>query len=255
MYWQGHGTDFIYQANDTWHFVLNLPMATSWGLTPEYSFNGPAWSLSAEILACAVFWLGLPLIRRFGLLLTAPVAALTAWMVVGHVQDYPVTSCIAWFFTGCTVYFAVRRHWDDARWLTAFVGAVLLASTWGWMTNVMPLAEPTLVLGLFLLSLLVDRLDIGNRLAALRSLGDASYGVYLWHFPLQLVVVLALDRLAGSRVVVERPEALLAFIAASVTAGFLSYRFVERPLQRRVLAAWAWLGEAWRARGASVAAA
>lgn len=254
-YWHSHGTTFIYQANDAWHFALNLPMATSWGLTPEYSFNGPAWSLSAEILAYAVFWIALPLIRRFGLLLTAPVAAVAAWVVVGHVQDYPITSCIAWFFTGCTVYFAARRHWDDARWLAALAGLVVLASAWGWTINLMPLAEPTLVLGLFLFSLLADRLDIGNWLAALRRLGDASYGVYLWHFPLQIVIVLTLDRLVGSREIVARPEALLAFIAASVAAGFLSYRFVERPLQRRVLAGLARLGEAWRMRAAPVAAA
>jgi len=42
------GTDFVYRFNDGYHFLLNLGMASSWGLEKGNSFNGPARTISVE---------------------------------------------------------------------------------------------------------------------------------------------------------------------------------------------------------------
>jgi len=74
----------------------------------------------------------------------------------------------------------------------------------------------------------------------LRWIGERSYGIYLWHWPIFMVLRPGLDLDAtGWQVQVLRFS--LTFAAAE-----LSYRFVEMPIRRGALGrAWA----SWRARG------
>ena len=51
------GNYTIYQTNDLFHFVLNIFMASEWGLQEGRSFNGPFWSVSVEILIYAAFFI------------------------------------------------------------------------------------------------------------------------------------------------------------------------------------------------------
>jgi peptidoglycan/LPS O-acetylase OafA/YrhL len=46
----------IYQNQDLKHFVLQIFMASNWGLEDGHSFNGPIWSVSAEIAIYAAFF-------------------------------------------------------------------------------------------------------------------------------------------------------------------------------------------------------
>lgn len=61
--------------------------------------------------------------------------------------------------------------------------------------------------------------------APLRWIGERSYGIYLWHWPLLLVLGAALG--PGR----DRLVALLT-LAATLLAAALSYRFVEQPVRR-----------------------
>ncbi len=61
------------------------------------------------------------------------------------------------------------------------------------------------------------------------SLGDNSYALYLWHWPL---LVLAL---AGTGIVSPNLVQGLAIVAASVVMAVLTTRFVEKPLRE-----WHW---------------
>lgn len=71
---------------------------------------------------------------------------------------------------------------------------------------------------------------------ALVALGDNSYAMYLWHWP---VLVLAL---AGTGVVAPNLVQGLAIVAASVVLAVLTTRFVEKPLRE-----WHWPQlRAWR---------
>jgi peptidoglycan/LPS O-acetylase OafA/YrhL len=88
--------------------------------------------------------------------------------------------------------------------------------------------------------LAIDTADRADRLGVARHLGDASYGIYLWHFPLQLALVLLIDETLGSRAIARQPAFLLFFVGASILAGFASHRWFERPAQRWVLRLAGW---------------
>jgi hypothetical protein len=77
-----------------------------------------------------------------------------------------------------------------------------------------------------------QRTGIGHALgiAPLRWLGERSYGIYLWHLP---IVILLLG--VNAR---PSPALVLAAAALVVAAAALSYRFVEDPIRRGRLQRW-----------------
>jgi peptidoglycan/LPS O-acetylase OafA/YrhL len=58
-----------------------------------------------------------------------------------------------------------------------------------------------------------------------RFLGDISYSLYLWHFPVALAVAKAVPPAGDER------QYLVAALAATLAASIASHRFVERPFQ------------------------
>jgi peptidoglycan/LPS O-acetylase OafA/YrhL len=244
-----NGTAFIYHHQDLWHFVLNLFMAQTWGWQVNQSYNGPTWSLSTEILAYAAFWVLLPAMRRMPLALSLPVALAMFGLVFANVlpPNAPaealgaklatVVNCIGYFFAGVVVYGAALKGWLTVPRLVLLAPLLGLI---GWQLSGMKHHghDAAILAGTFAVlfaTLAIDLADRGDRLRLGKPLGDASYGIYLWHFPLQLALVLLVDATLGTRMVFREPVFLVIFVGASILAGFASHRWIERPAQRAVM--------------------
>jgi peptidoglycan/LPS O-acetylase OafA/YrhL len=73
----------------------------------------------------------------------------------------------------------------------------------------------------------------GIDVAPLRWIGDRSYGIYLWHWPLLVLAVAAFEGTGTSAGV---PIWIgVGVLAVTAAASALSYRFVEMPVRRRGL--------------------
>ena len=249
VYARTHGMAFIYNHQDLRHFLLNLVMAQYWGIQDNQSYNGPTWSLSTEMVAYIAFWLLLPALRRVPLGLAMPVAAAMFALIFDNVLPpnappqalaeklVPVANCVGYFFAGAALYGAVLRGWLSIRGLIV-LSPVLGLSAW-WLSGVKVHGhDAAILLGTFAVlcaALAIDLSDPHDRLRLGRKLGDASYGIYLWHFPLQLAIVLAVDAVWHTRHVFREPVVLVGFIVLAIGAGFASHRWIERPAQRMVL--------------------
>ncbi len=78
--------------------------------------------------------------------------------------------------------------------------------------------------------------------APLRWTGKRSYGIYLWHWPVLVLVLAAAPGLQDSPSTGWVPGVATVVITVAVAA--LSYRFVEEPIRKAGLRAWA--ARAWR---------
>jgi peptidoglycan/LPS O-acetylase OafA/YrhL len=254
------GTPFVYAHNDAYHFVLQLCFASGWGCERGLSFNGPAWSISVEMLLYGCFFLvcfaGLR--RWWHLLILVAAGYLITW-----IGPFDVGRGVLSFFVGGLTCAAFHHCWrrDLPRWVDS---ALLVGASALWLGALATFPQAPLhalsltihadggtanrVLGFALLQfaqyfheLILFPLTIlaltlvearrGQLFTSLSFLGDLSYSTYLLHFPLQLAAVLACDRLGWSRAIFLEPHSLIVFFAVLLGLAWCSYSFLERPAQ------------------------
>lgn len=226
----------IYGNNDIYHFILHLGLMSDWGFQNGYAFNAPIWSVSLEIVIYAVFFVSLPAIRRFGFYF--PLAASLFFLAL-QVFDMPGAFwwCGFYFFAGSFIY-GVWRKYGKRELVIGLLSAFLV------------------VAGLIGLSL-VEWINPGTTndttqfyisfaplfagailaLAALEKytkkfdptwLGDISFGVYLWHIPVQ-IAALTVMQLNSWEKAPSSPLFLAGFLAIVIAIAHLSYKLIELP--------------------------
>ncbi|MFI6502167.1 acyltransferase family protein [Nonomuraea typhae] len=233
--------------------LSGLVLLQSWVPSPEYYFAGntPAWSLSGELAFYAAFPLLLPLLRRIpghrlgwaalGLLAGIWAVPLLSMLLPDDlaywfVWIFPVTRALE-FALGIVVALLVAA----GRWrgpgltaaamiaLAAYATVPFVWERWGWVAwTAGPFA--------LLIGAAAANDATGTRASFLASrpmvwLGEISFAFYLVHQP----VIRVLQRLVGT----EQPVpvvlvAVVVMLAVAMLAAWLLYRFVERPLERRL---------------------
>jgi peptidoglycan/LPS O-acetylase OafA/YrhL len=187
--------------------------------------NGSLWTLPFEVLAyvllAALGTLLRPRLLRWAcpLLCAAAIATALAWnpaepVVVWNNDLRHVPRFFAYFLIGATLAHAAER-WLQARWMLVLAAALVLVPD--------ETARHVLAILLMLsLAIHVGRRPVAKHLA-LRH--DRSYGVYLYAFPVQQLVIAKFSALGFW------PTMALAMAITWVCAG-LSWRFIEAPALR-----------------------
>ena len=232
--------------------------ATLWIHLPPWMtrpLNGVWWTLPVELM----FYIGLPgivlLSRRIGMpmVLLMAFAVTVAWRV-GVINHYGeagyggrefITSALpgslASFVLGLALNVLPKRLNQRQTLVTLglLVIAWLLLTEWlvdnlatywngSWIFVVWDPAMYTVIAALVFVVLHGDRIAQALSARWLIWLGEISFGLYLWHFP----VVQVLDHLFGTRL--ESPTgsvlALVVCLGATIPLAAVSYYLVERPV-------------------------
>lgn len=236
-YERSMGAGFVYQHQDWSHFGLQLLMASDWGPDIEWSFNGPIWSISLEILVYLVFF-GL---SRLGLI--------RGWMVLGlmggaglvyqlKLTSHPIVLCLFFFYLGaltCQVHEAMQTRLTPRQQSTLLglaLGVTGLAAALSALGLLRPMLFVAWLTPVAILALVRWVRPTSARLVrTIESLGHMTYSSYLWHFPLQLAAALWF---------MQQPQALpareggwlAAYLGLTYALALLSYRWIEAPAQR-----------------------
>lgn len=222
----------VYGSNTPLDFIAQIFLASNWLSAYRFTFNGPVWSVSVEILIYLAFVVYLKLFTPR--LLSAGAIAIS-FFVLAVVTERPVTQCGALFFTGVCI--GLTRKSATSRLGIFGVAGLLITLALCVMGNqyqataaLSYLAGPSAVA-------ILAHLDL--RLPTLSSrfwwIGDITYAVYLTHMPLIMVVRL----LIGDRSVLHAPAGMLAFVLSVVLISVFIHRSFEIPMQRYIRSAMA----------------
>lgn len=250
--------DFVQPTNDARHFLLNLLLLNQSGLQEGWSFNTPAWSISAEFIVNVAFlgfiYLGargrmllmvLAAATAVGLLISSPRPYIDGQFAFGWL-DVNLFRCSLGFASGIAVYWLVHRL-DLARVLVrqSLLCTVLGAASLAALLGVMVVSGRHPPVAHYLMSIAVASgcvlfvpfapvLRSLLRHRPLVYLGDISYSTYLVHYPLQLAIYLA-GALGLVQVDFDSPITFVAFIVAVIVVSAATHRFIEMPGQKWLL--------------------
>ncbi|MEI6321047.1 MAG: acyltransferase [Pseudomonadota bacterium] len=238
MQWKQTGSYFVYEVNDGFHFVLNVFLASQWGFQAGYSFNGPIWSISIEVLVYAFFF---ALLRQVGKSVFLNLAVIFGCVVAkaAGLNFSGLLECIAFFYLGgVTAIFCKAFPSLSSKPLAIFLsigtmGIALFGVDVLGLENArgIPLAL-LFVCTPGLLFCATANIKMGSKMqATIETLGNTTYSSYLLHFPLQLGIVM-LFRWAEVPVPFHSPAFFLAFMGGTFGLSILVFRGFELPLQR-----------------------
>jgi peptidoglycan/LPS O-acetylase OafA/YrhL len=238
VYFALSGNFFVYLDNDLPHFLAQLFMASDWGIVHGYSFDGPIWSISVEVVVYFLFFLML-LGTRSWLLNVAVIAACVGAAFV-HTSGQ-VTNCLALFYIGGLAAIARRAvassrfGWviEAAAWLVALIALPLVVSLMRDRLDQIdfPLFLTYTPVLLFCLSREITMPASVQR--TIEAAGNMTYSSYLLHFPIQLMVVIGFTML-GTKIPFYDVWFFGLYLAATLLASYLAYRYFEAPAQSLV---------------------
>ncbi len=221
------GFDFVYPAQDAGLFARQLFLATDWGSPAPFNFNGPIWSISAEVAVYAGFFL---LLRRFAPSRELCIAVILAGLALQLAGlDWVSVACATYFFAGGLAALAPPK--SDRIAGIALASLTLLCAATGSLGDRDKLPMILLVAVPCLLILLArDWPPLARWQRPIQVAGNLTYSSYLLHFPLQLLLAIGVVA-SGILPPLTNPVFLLAYLGIVLAIAAVSYRAFELPAQ------------------------
>jgi peptidoglycan/LPS O-acetylase OafA/YrhL len=231
-----NGEPFLLNNNDLFHFILQLFMVSSWRGKWGFTFNGPIWSVSVELLVYAAFFWQLRFGAKSSWFNVIVIFACALAQIMG-LNTYVIT-CAGFFYAGGLVAklinaktpFAQRPGIKIAAWVGTFaMPAIGLSLQPGPHHDIYKMMFLNVYVPILILSL--TTLRIPERFAhAVEVAGNMTYASYLVHFPLQLTFAL-ICLLTSNRMPVDQPWLLLAYLGITFSAAGWIFNNFEMPAQ------------------------
>ncbi len=220
------GLSVYFGSPETWRYLANVSLLVTYDLpgvfagNPQHVVNGALWSLGPEFL-CYLAVLGLGLLLRRRRLVAACLLA-GAFIGVAFVPVQPlgeIASAMAFFGVGAVIAAVARGR------RLPLLPVVVLIPSWLLASSLLPIDSQLGQMKLAWLFLPYIVIALGQAstpvVRRLSRFGDISYGMYLWGFLVQQLVV----QVAG---VLPLPLDIAVVVVATAAIGFASWHLVEK---------------------------
>lgn len=226
-----HEYYFVYKFNDVYHLILNLTFSSSWGFEKGFSFNGPVWSVSIEMLLYLLFFIVAVKSKKIEILSLTVILA--AYYLLP--TNYSLSVGLFSFFSGGLTYILCKnlllnfnlKHLTTASvslcfsfWACIYffgVNDVFLISTIGFNSIIISLVYISCLKNTFL--------------KTAKCVGDISFSVYLIHFPLQIAFKIIAEKLGYHSELFYDWRVFVLFFIILITTSMVSHYKFEIPIQ------------------------
>jgi peptidoglycan/LPS O-acetylase OafA/YrhL len=227
-----------------WLFLANMLLLHAWGVTSEFSFNQPSWSISAEWFAYLCFPLIVPLTFRTSPLLlllgTLWFFALFWWLslfasagpLTTHTFDFGILRILPEFLLGIACYRVGQAYRLRLTGMGGLAACTLMITALVWTR------QPDILIVLCFAWLILIAAEqarenrdwlLGNR--AMVYLGEVSYSLYMFHY-------LCLGNLLAAHMVLlhgtgaAQLAGFVIFFGMTLFFAILSFHFIELPARQ-----------------------
>jgi peptidoglycan/LPS O-acetylase OafA/YrhL len=219
----------IYNNNDLKHFVLNLFFISAWGFDDGYSFNGPIWSVSIEIIIYFIFFILILKLKKLKIYFSFLI--LIIFLILRknpeyHFQNFTtnqVIDCAILFFAGVIMQFIHKKIKKNFFLLIIFSTSLLLISLNG---NFKLFIFAPAILAIFLnFETLIIKKKIQH---FFEIVGNITYGTYLWHIPIQLITIIIIKNLDINIEIYQNKKFFLCFLSSTIIISLFSFYLFEK---------------------------
>lgn len=238
------------QRYDLQYIPANLLLVQAWGFSDRLSFNIVSWSISAEWFLYLTFPLLLWLVRAFGY--CPSIALVGIWFILIRIIEYQF-GLVPWndrtyqfamvratptFFLGIALWMMWKERFSEWRCKSGIAYA-MAAST----LPLMWLSVPNeLLVAAFAAVILVGAAasPAPSSLSdnwLMRLLGNASYGLYMWH---HLIGIVVFSILSPRNMPAIAATAISATII-SLVVGIISFKYFENPIKIAIVRFSSWV--------------
>jgi peptidoglycan/LPS O-acetylase OafA/YrhL len=248
LYTSRQGYSFIYPFNDLYHFLLQLGFASYWGFQKGWSFNGPIWSVSIEVILYFIFFLSA--VYHLGNRLFCFIVSIVSVTLL-YLTDQAIFEGLSLFFLGGFIYNSLVKTTNKdsslklliysftiISWLFVFINFYVfdisnLFLKFGIIGLIILKLFPIYILfPLTVSSLVLFEIDKGSILKKLSWIGDITYSSYLLHFPLQLLFALAVSYSILDAKFYLQIKYLILFYVILIPLSYAVHQKFELPIQK-----------------------
>lgn len=220
-------TTWKYLLNSIFVFRPHLPGVFETNPYPR-AVNGSLWTLKLEFLCYCTIAL-VSLIKNFRrdflvfiILIILIATSLAITLTTGHSSLNVNLFCLFWFGVVYAEFFIIRK---PLRVNFLFLALIVIFSALILASSVNPYGLKLLILSSLSLCAVHCAMSIRYFYSLERRLGDLSYGVYIYAFPVQQAIIHSHPKLAFSQHLI-----FSSFI--TLLCAFTSWRLIEKPALR-----------------------
>lgn len=231
----------IYSNNDLYHFFLNLLFLQRGYADFGYSFNGPSWSLSVEVLMYVLFFVQMRYFRHY--ILISIILACLGLLIFRFAPVYfpflfniDVSRGLMGFFSGSLLYNVFLKNYDVFKKKQIFL-VLLFLSYFFYLVYLhnfiaVPLNIQVIVIMVICVPILHhnDWIRTHSNVRILVSLGDISLAVYMIHVPIQMIIIFYY-RFTHDVIPFDSAIFLMTYSLSVILSGYLLHYYFEKPGQ------------------------
>lgn len=241
IYLKQNSLFLVYQNNDLYHFFLQIFFISDWGFENGYSFNGPIWSISVEIMVYIFFFITLKYIGR-SILINFLIIFICVFIQISEILHYPIVlNCLSLFYAGgiAAIIFKNLKNKKYNKFINIFLIFLIIAIPFCihffklytldyWLVIAMLIYVP-IILFIFSQDFIKNKF-ICN---IIKIFGNMTYSSYLIHFPLQFSIILILSYL-DINIPFYSNYFLLFYLGLVLSISYLIYYYFELPIQNKI---------------------
>ncbi len=211
--------------NNFFHFFLQIFFISSWGFESGLSFNGPIWSVSIEIGIYLIFFILINLIKKYELKIIVLINILLIFVDKSGLSSL-FLDCARLFFSGVLIYYLLISKLNFIMLLAISLILLFFSFVGNFKTF---LFCPALILFFLSFENFITKDKIKNNFI---TLGNWTYALYLLHVPLQLIIILILEKFFDYQDIYSNHLFFILYLILLLIFSHLVFNFYEKPLNK-----------------------